>query len=122
MPSIVYRGLGPRIAYERRIAGLTQAGLARAASIALGTLRKVERGERGISDAVMDAVASALDIDRARLLPAGERSEDRVHQVMPMLSTVLATYEAPEDGPCRDLRSLSEAVASVVAHRLSARC
>lgn len=37
MPSIVYRGVGPRIAYERRIARLTQAELARSAGVALGT-------------------------------------------------------------------------------------
>ncbi|WP_327705556.1 hypothetical protein [Streptomyces decoyicus] len=45
MASIVYRGVGPRIAYERRIARLSQAGLARAAGVALGTVRKAERGE-----------------------------------------------------------------------------
>lgn len=121
MPSIVYRGVGPRIAYERRIASLTQADLARTAGIALGTLRKVERGERGISDAVLDAVATALDIDPARLLPDRERPDDRVHQAMPTLSAVLAEYDAPEDAPCRGLPALGEAVALLVAHRLSAQ-
>ena len=121
MPSIVYRGVGPRIAYERRIASLTQADLARAAGIALGTLRKIERGERGISDALLDAVATALDLDPARLLPDKERPDDRVHQAMPALSAVLAEYEAPEDGPCRDLSALGEAVRSVVTQRLGAQ-
>ncbi|MFG2138069.1 helix-turn-helix domain-containing protein [Streptomyces sp. NPDC048650] len=121
MSSVVYRGVGRRIAYERRIVGLTQADLARATGIALGTLRKIERGERGISDAVLDAVAAALDVDPARLLPDRERPDDRVHQAMPTLSAVLAEYEAPEDGPCRDLWVLGEAVASVVAHRLNSQ-
>ncbi|MFI2184631.1 helix-turn-helix domain-containing protein [Streptomyces sioyaensis] len=121
MPSIVYRGVGPRIAYERRIASLTQADLARAAGVGLGTIRKIERGERGVSDAVLDAIADALDIDPARLLPEKERPDDRVHRSMPGLSTVLTTYDVPEDGPCRSLPSLAEAVASVVAWRLGAQ-
>lgn len=121
MPSIVYRGVGPRIAYERRIAGLTQAELARAAGTGLGTIRKIERGERGVSDAVLDAIADALDTDPARLLPDKERPDDRVHRAMPGLSSVLATYDVPSDGPCRSLPALAEAVASVVAWRLGAQ-
>lgn len=121
MPSIVYRGVGPRIAYERRIAGLTQADLARAAGTALGTIRKIERGERGVSDAVLDAISDALDIDPARLLPDKERPDDRVHRAMPGLSSVLATYDVPQDGPCRSVPALTEAVAAVVAWRLGAQ-
>ncbi|MFF7411681.1 helix-turn-helix domain-containing protein [Streptomyces lydicus] len=121
MPSIVYRGVGPRIAYERRIAGLTQAELARAAEVSLGAIRKIERGERGVSDAVLEAIADALDIDPARLLPHTERPDDRVHQAMPGLSSVLATYEAPEDGPCRGLPELSQAVSAAVELRLNAQ-
>ncbi|MFD9204795.1 helix-turn-helix domain-containing protein [Streptomyces sioyaensis] len=121
MPSIVYRGVGPRIAYERRISGLTQADLARSAGTALGTIRKIERGERGVSDAVLDAIADALDIDPARLLPDEERPDDRVHQSMPGLSSVLATYDVPEGGPFRPLPGLAEAVAPVVAWRLGAQ-
>ncbi|MFD5394918.1 helix-turn-helix domain-containing protein [Streptomyces sp. NPDC127097] len=121
MPSIVYRGVGPRIAYERRIASLTQVDLARAAGVGLGTIRKVERGERGVSDAVLDAIADALDIDPARLLPDKERPDERVHRAMPGLSSVLATYDVPGDGPCRSLPTLTEAVASVVAWRLGAQ-
>ncbi|WP_239013768.1 helix-turn-helix domain-containing protein [Streptomyces sioyaensis] len=107
MPSIVYRGVGPRIAYERRISGLTQADLARSAGIALGTIRKIERGERGVSDAVLDAIADALDIDPARLLPDKERPDDRAHQSMPGLSSVLAAYDVPEGGPFRPLPALA---------------
>ncbi|MFF2813100.1 helix-turn-helix domain-containing protein [Streptomyces sp. NPDC058000] len=121
MPSVVYHGVGPRIAYERRIAGLTQSELARVAGIALGTLRKIERGERGCSDAVLEALATALSIDPARLLPDQERRDDHVHQAMPALSAVLAEYESPEDGPHRDLGTLQEVVSSLVGYRLSAQ-
>ena len=121
MASIVYRGVGPRIAYERRIARLSQVDLARAAGVALGTVRKVERGERGVSDAVLEAFAGALGIDPTRLLPERERPDDRVHQAMPGLSAVLASYEEPDDGRCRELSELREAVSTVVGLRLSAQ-
>ncbi|MEV7466089.1 helix-turn-helix transcriptional regulator [Streptomyces kronopolitis] len=121
MPSIVYRGVGPRIAYERRIAGLTQADLARAAGTSLGTIRKIERGERGVSDATLGAIADALDIDPTRLLPDRERPEDRMHVAMPGLAAVLASYEEPDDAPCRALPALREAVAATVGLRLGAQ-
>ncbi|MFE0193738.1 helix-turn-helix domain-containing protein [Streptomyces sp. NPDC058989] len=121
MPSIVYQGVGPRIAYERRIACLTQVDLARAARVALGTIRKIERGERGVSSAVLTAIADALGTDPTRLLPDRERPDDRVHEAMPGLSAVLAAYEAPDEGTCRELRALGEAVASIVGYRLSAQ-
>ncbi|MFD8543734.1 helix-turn-helix domain-containing protein [Streptomyces sp. NPDC059649] len=121
MLSIVYRGVGPRIAYERRIASLTQADLARTADVSLGTIRKVERGERGVSEVVLGAIADALDIEPTRLLPGRERPDDRVHQAMPGLAAVLAEYEEPEDGPCRGLPALRDAVSTVVAQRLSAQ-
>lgn len=121
MPSIVWHGAGPRLAYERRIASLTQDELAERAGVALGTIRKIERGERGVSGVVLGAIADALGVDPARLLPDRERPDDRVHQAMPGLSAVLAEYEDPDDGPCRDLPALYEAVATVVALRLSAQ-
>ncbi|SED95721.1 Helix-turn-helix domain-containing protein [Streptomyces sp. 2112.3] len=121
MADIVYRGVGPRIAYERRIARLSQADLARTAGVSLGTVRKVERGERGVSGAVLEAIAGALGIDPTRLLPERERPDDRVHQAMPGLSAVLASYEEPDDGPCRELSSLREAASTVVGHRLGAQ-
>ncbi|MER0481912.1 helix-turn-helix transcriptional regulator [Streptomyces sp. Edi2] len=125
MASIVYHGVGPRIAYERRIACLSQADLARGARVSLGTIRKVERGERGVSDAVLEAIAHALGIDPSRLLPERERPDDRMHQAMPGLSAVLASYEEldekPDGGPCHDLSELRAAAAMVVGQRLSAQ-
>ncbi|MFI0220181.1 helix-turn-helix domain-containing protein [Streptomyces lydicus] len=95
--------------------------MARAARIGLGTIRKIERGERGASHSVLDAIADALDIDPARLLPDKDRPDDRVHQSMPGLSSILATYEAPEDGPCRSLAELREAASTAVRLRLNAQ-
>ncbi|MGW5116662.1 helix-turn-helix domain-containing protein [Streptomyces noursei] len=88
-------GVGTRIAYERRIANRTQEQLAERAGVALGTIRKIERGERGVSDAVLDAIADALDIDPARLLPNRERPDDRVHRAMQALGQAVDTAAHP---------------------------
>jgi transcriptional regulator with XRE-family HTH domain len=121
MPTITYHGVGPRVAYERRIASFTQAQLAEHAGIALGTLRKIERDERGVSDAVLDSLAAALNIDTSRLLPGRTRADDRVHQAMPALSSVIATYDMPDDGPVRPLHELRTAVDEAVQWRLGAQ-
>ncbi|MEU2515202.1 helix-turn-helix domain-containing protein [Streptomyces syringium] len=114
-------GVGRRIAYYRRVAHLTQRQLADAALLALGTVRKLERGERGASDAVLEALADALRIDPAKLLSPGEYSDDRVHRAMPRLSAVLATYDMPDDGPARPLSELRAAVEEAVGWRLRAQ-
>ncbi|WP_405700113.1 helix-turn-helix domain-containing protein [Streptomyces sp. NBC_01383] len=38
---------------------MTQQQLADRASVALGTIRKIERGERGVTDRTLDAIAGA---------------------------------------------------------------
>ncbi|MFH8406316.1 helix-turn-helix domain-containing protein [Streptomyces sp. NPDC018019] len=114
-------GTGKRIAYQRRLARRTQQELACAAGIALGTVRKTERGERGVGEAVLDAIAAALGVDVTCLLPRRDRAEDRVHRAMPELSAVIATYDMPGDGRTRSLDELREAVAEVVRWRLAAQ-
>ncbi|MGR8010023.1 helix-turn-helix domain-containing protein [Streptomyces hypolithicus] len=121
MPSITYHGVGARIAYERRIASLTQQRLADLAGMALGTLRKIERGERGVSGAILDSIAAALNIDTSRLLSGKDRPDDRVHQVMSTLSAAIATYDMPDDGPTRPLTELQNAVREAVNWRLRAQ-
>jgi transcriptional regulator with XRE-family HTH domain len=113
--------VGKRIAYHRRIARMTQQQLADSAGIHVGTLRKVERGARRAGDAGLDALADALGSDPTRLHQDVDRSEARVHAAMPQLSAILATYEAPEDGPVRPLSELRAAVTTAVGHRLAAR-
>ncbi|MFD7918099.1 helix-turn-helix domain-containing protein [Streptomyces sp. NPDC059740] len=121
MASIVHSGSGPHVAYERRLARLTQADLARRAGVALGTVRKIEQGARGVSDRALGALAQALDVDVSRLLPQDEQCGHRVHEAMPALSEVLASYEMPDDGPVRALSDLQAAVEDLVAWRLGAQ-
>ncbi|WP_064457940.1 helix-turn-helix domain-containing protein [Streptomyces hygroscopicus] len=113
--------LGPRIAYHRRIARMTQQELADAASIHVGTLRKIERGARGASDAVLESIAAALGVDPSHLLASRDRAEARVHAAMPALSAAIAAYDVPDDGPVRPLPELRADVEEAVTWRLASQ-
>ncbi|WP_433450174.1 helix-turn-helix domain-containing protein [Streptomyces sp. CA-142005] len=69
MPANTDGGVGRRIAYYRSVVRpkMTQAELATAACVALGTVRKIERGERGVTDDTLQAIADALGVDPSRL-------------------------------------------------------
>ncbi|MGW4205205.1 helix-turn-helix domain-containing protein [Streptomyces sp. NPDC004726] len=123
MPAVNAREVGQRIAYQRSIAKpkLTQQQLADAALIHVGTLRKIERGARGMGDGVLDAIAAALGVDSSVLLGRHERGDGRVHLSMPALSAAIATYDMPCDGPVRSLAELEEAVDLAVGWRLGAQ-
>ncbi|MBW8090630.1 helix-turn-helix domain-containing protein [Streptomyces hygroscopicus] len=113
--------LGPRIAYHRRIARMTQQELADAASIHVGTLRKIERGARGASDAVLESIAAALGVDPSHLLASRDRAEARVHAAMPALSAAIAAYDVPDAGPVRPLPELRADVEEAVTWRLASQ-
>ncbi|MFC5719192.1 helix-turn-helix domain-containing protein [Streptomyces gamaensis] len=121
MSTTIHHGTGRRIAYQRSLARLTQRQLAEAACIALGTVRKLERDERGASDQVLQAIAEALGIDPSALLPQRDRSDERVHHAMPGLSAAIAAYDVPDDGPVRPLRDLRRTVDEAVHWRLGAQ-
>ncbi|MGW1978600.1 helix-turn-helix domain-containing protein [Streptomyces sp. NPDC001889] len=123
VPSYPARELGRRIAYYRSIARpkLTQQHLADRALIHVGTLRKIERGARGVGDAVLAAIAEALGVDPSVLTGRPERGDELVHAAMPALSAVLATVDMPDDGPVRSLAELTEAVGRTVLWRLGAQ-
>ncbi|THA64599.1 XRE family transcriptional regulator [Streptomyces sp. A0958] len=100
---------------------MTQQQLAYAAGVALGTIRKIERGERGVTDSTLDAIAGALGVDPSRLVANREHVSTRIRDALPAMSAVLATYDMPEDGPVRPLPELRAAVAQTTAWRLSAQ-
>ncbi|MDW4908826.1 helix-turn-helix transcriptional regulator [Streptomyces sp. ADMS] len=97
MPVRSHGGVGRRIAYYRSVARpkMTQQQLADAACVSLGAIRKVERGERGVSEATLEAIADALGIDSMRLLTDRDPAHTRVHDALPVLSAVIATYDFP---------------------------
>ncbi|WKX09015.1 helix-turn-helix transcriptional regulator [Streptomyces sp. NL15-2K] len=100
---------------------MTQQQLADAACVALGTIRKIERGERGVTQATLEAIADALGIDPTRLLTDRGAAHTHVHEALPVLSAALATYDLPDDGPIRPTHELRAAVAEAARWRLAAQ-
>ncbi|MFM9629592.1 helix-turn-helix domain-containing protein [Streptomyces galilaeus] len=100
---------------------LTQQQLANAACLSLGTVRKIERGERGVSDSALESIAHALGVDPSRLRSDRGTAHTAVHEALPMLSAVLAVHDMPEDGPTRPMRELRIAVDEAVKWRLAAQ-
>lgn len=123
MPGPLHGGVGRRIAYYRSAMRpkMTQQQLADAACVALGTIRKIERGERGVTVATLEAIADALGLDPARLCTDREAAHTTVHDHLPALSAVLAAYDVPDDGPVRSRRELRAAVDETVRWRLASQ-
>ncbi|MFI8093821.1 helix-turn-helix domain-containing protein [Streptomyces sp. NPDC086080] len=123
MPAHTDGGVGRRIAYYRSVMRpkLTQQQLADAACVALGTIRKIERGERGVTDATLEVIADALGVDPGRLRTDRGTAHTRVHDALPALSAAIATYDVPEDGPVRPRQDLHTAVAEATQWRVAAQ-
>jgi transcriptional regulator with XRE-family HTH domain len=123
MPVRADGGVGRRIAYYRSVVRpkMTQQQLADAACVALGTIRKIERGERGVTDATLEAIADALGIDPGRLRADRGAVHTRVHDALPALSAAIAAYDIPDDGPIRPLADLRAAVEDAARWRVAAQ-
>ncbi|MDA0634363.1 helix-turn-helix domain-containing protein [Nonomuraea sp. CA-218870] len=121
MPTTPHRGIGKRVAYYRSVARLTQQQLADAASIHVGTLRKIERGARGAGDNILEALAAALGIDPSLLVADRAQASSRIAAAIPALSAAIAAYDLPDDGPVRPLPELRAAVAEATTWRLASQ-
>ncbi|MEU4653854.1 helix-turn-helix transcriptional regulator [Streptomyces sp. NPDC023723] len=116
-------GAGARIAYYRSVTRprLTQRQLADAAGVGLGTIRKIERGERGVGEATLDAIADALGVDPAQLRAGRDAARTRVRDALPALSAAVAAYDIPQERPVRPIQALHSAVADAARWRLGAQ-
>ncbi|MGW2566932.1 helix-turn-helix domain-containing protein [Streptomyces sp. NPDC001537] len=123
MPAHANGGVGKRIAYYRSVMRpkMTQQQLADAACVALGTIRKIERGERGVTDATLEALAAALGVDPSRLRTDRAPAHTRVREALPALSAAIATYDVPDGDPTRPVEALQSAVAEAARWRLAAQ-
>ncbi|MEU9208569.1 helix-turn-helix transcriptional regulator [Streptomyces sp. NPDC048415] len=123
MPAHTDSGVGRRIAYYRSVVRpkMTQQELADAARVALGTIRKIEQGERGVTSATLEAIAEALGIDPARLRSDRGAAHTQVRDALPALSAAIATYDLPEDGRVRPMAELRLAVDEAATWRLGAQ-
>ncbi|MFF1480190.1 helix-turn-helix domain-containing protein [Streptomyces sp. NPDC058301] len=121
MPADNAREVGQRIAATRRSRRMTQSALARASFVSHSMIKSVERGARMPSDTTLEAIATGLSVDPSALRSGYARTEHRVHQALPAISAVLASYDIPLDAPTRGVRELTGAVAQAVTWRLSAQ-
>ncbi|MEU1409818.1 helix-turn-helix transcriptional regulator [Streptomyces sp. NPDC005728] len=123
MPAITDGGVGRRIAYYRSVVRpkMTQQELANAACVALGTIRKIERGERGVTDDTLQAIADALGVDPARLRHDRGPAHSQARDALPALSAAIAAYDCPEEGSVRPITDLRSAVDTAVHWRLGAQ-
>lgn len=100
---------------------MTQANLAHTANVSLSMIRKLEQGVRDPGDSVLEAMAAALGVDPSRLFGDTTRLDGRVHDAIPLLRTVIASCDFPEDGPVRSVHQLRAAVNEAVQRRLNAQ-
>ncbi|WP_435611696.1 helix-turn-helix domain-containing protein [Streptomyces sp. bgisy159] len=116
-------GVGRRIAYYRSVRRpkLTQQQLADMSCVALGTIRKIERGERGVTEATLEAIAAALGVDSSSLRTDRSPAHTRVRDALPDLSAAIAAYDLPDDGFVRPVQELRTAVSQAVTWRLGAQ-
>src|ERR1044072_6650732 len=113
------RSVGERIAYYRSVARprMTQQHLADAACVALATIRKIERVERGVSTVPLESIADALGIEPDRLAA----SQPLVPAAKPPSPAAIAAYALPYAGPVRPLRMVRASVEEAEAWRLAAQ-
>ncbi|MFJ9338310.1 helix-turn-helix domain-containing protein [Streptomyces sp. NPDC101733] len=113
--------IGQRVAVLRRARRMTQADLAREAHVSLSMIKSCERGARAPSASTLDAIATALAVDAARLDPAHAGTSRRVRALLPAISAAIAGYELSADPPGRSLAQLRTDVGTAVEWRLASQ-
>ncbi|WP_327149015.1 helix-turn-helix domain-containing protein [Nocardia sp. NBC_01329] len=96
------RGVGQRIADERKLAGWTQDRLAQEANVSVSLVRAVEQGRAPASSAFVSSAAKALRTSPAELLgqpyPRTTRDEIEVSSGIALIRSELAAYDIPPAG------------------------
>lgn len=114
-------GIGPRIAEARKLAGLTQNGLAMLVPCSKSLVSQVERGSKPVTPWFIAAVARALRVDVTELTGQPYRRStgraDQVHASIPAIRIALNHWDVPPDleAEPRDLRALDDDVRRVAA-------
>ncbi|GAB3175673.1 helix-turn-helix transcriptional regulator [Myceligenerans halotolerans] len=89
--------IGQRIARQRKARGHTQTALAQRANISYSLLRKIESGEREVSQPVAAGLARALHVDVGALTGQPYHREgprpDEIHDLIPNLRRALAYWD-----------------------------
>ncbi|MFJ4683778.1 helix-turn-helix domain-containing protein [Streptomyces sp. NPDC091377] len=119
--------IGARIASYRKLAGYTQREFAEIAYLSLGSVRKVERGERLPTHGYLIASARTLGVSVEELSGQPFRGEsqpnERVHAPIQGIRAAVRHYDLPADwySRSRSLRELTSDVRTASEHRAAAR-
>jgi transcriptional regulator with XRE-family HTH domain len=120
-------GVGSRIAEARKLRGMTQHELARAAFTSYSLLTKVESGHKPATPALIASVARALRVDVAELTGQPYRGEtpgeDAIHAPIAELRREVAVYDRPPEeyeGPVPGIAGLTERVGGATRLRQAA--
>lgn len=93
---------GARVAELRKERGITQAALAQRAGISVGSLSKIEIGDRMLTPGIAGAIARALEISLGALYGEAEVSADQGLLVEDLRAAV-RRYDLPGQAPAPDL-------------------
>ncbi|MFT7837329.1 helix-turn-helix domain-containing protein [Saccharothrix sp. BKS2] len=111
------KGLGSRVAQERKLKGWTQAALAQRAHVSISLVKAVEQGRAPASSAFVSACARAFGLSVAELLgqpyPRTNKDEHDMYASVSAIRRELAAYmiEPVEDVEVRELGEISKDVA-----------
>lgn len=114
-------GIGPHIAEARKLAGLTQNGLAMLIPCSKSLVSQVERGSKPATPWFIAAVARALHVDVTELTGQPYRGStgraDRAHAGIPTIRVALNYWDVPPEleAEPRNLGALREDVRKVSA-------
>ncbi|MGW4201723.1 helix-turn-helix domain-containing protein [Streptomyces sp. NPDC004726] len=127
MPDSTDEHIGARVASYRKLADYTQREFAEAAYLSLGSVRKVERGERLPTHGFLIAAARALRVSVEELSGQPYRGENpadqRVHAPIQGIRAAVRRYDLPADchTPLRAVRELAADVRTASAYRAAAQ-
>jgi transcriptional regulator with XRE-family HTH domain len=113
--------IAEHIALARKINRMTQAQLADAALISVSLLRKIERGKRAATPAVLASIAHALGVDGSQLSGDPQPDIGRVQQAIMPIRWALDCHDLSEDGPASPLGDLRAATEQATTDRLASR-
>jgi len=114
--------IGSRCAVARTLKGWSQEALAARAGVSASLLQSVEQGRRVASPDFVTAVATALQVDQARL--TGQPYDEVVeHGSIPEIRRAILRYDVPVDPvpPARDLAVIQTDIDKVSRLRQAAR-
>ncbi|MGS2588114.1 helix-turn-helix domain-containing protein [Streptomyces hebeiensis] len=126
MPEPTDIHIGARMAARRKLAGYTQQQLADHAHLSLGTIRKVERGERQPTPSVLTGVARVLHVTVEDLTGQPYRQlpqDEEVHAPITEVRTALRHWDLPGDWftQPRPLSELHADLKTATEHRVHGR-